>query len=237
MPAVAFTDDPTNLNASLIGSVSPITRSVSIRLILVDDHVIVLQGLRQLLSREKDFDVIATCTDADGTLKAVALQAPDVLVLDVRMPGVDGFELIRRLSEEGRRCPVVLLTAAISDTQVMDAVNLGVQGLVMKDSAPEVLIDCIRRVHAGQQWFDQPTVTRALQSALTRERAVSETRLTSRELEITRMAAEGLRNRAIAERLSLSEGTVKMHLHNIYEKLGVDGRLELTLCAQQKGLL
>ena len=207
------------------------------RLVLVDDHAIVLQGLRQVLMSERDFDVVATCTDADSALQAVANATPDVLLLDVRMPGADGFELLRRLAEAGRQCPTVLLTAAISSNQVMDAVNLGVRGLVTKDSAPEVLIECIRRVHAGQQWFDQPTVSRALGAALVRERAVSETTLTSRELEITRMAAEGLRNRAIAERLSISEGTVKMHLHNIYEKLGVGGRLELTLCAQQKGLL
>ncbi len=210
---------------------------MSVRLILVDDHAIVLQGLRQLLGREKDFDILAACTDADSTFAAVIDHPPDVLVLDLRMPGADGFELLRRLIDAGRPCPAVLLTAAIADGQVMDAVNLGVRGLVMKDSAPNALIECIRRVHAGQQWFDQPTVSRALRTALVRERAISDTSLTSRELEITRLAAEGLRNRAIAERLLISEGTVKMHLHNIYEKLGVDGRLELTLCAQQKGLL
>jgi DNA-binding NarL/FixJ family response regulator len=204
---------------------------------LVDDHAIVLQGLQQLLDRESDFHVIAACANADTALEAFGRETPDVLVLDLRMRGADGLTMLRRLAESGRHCQTVLLTAAIDDSQVMEAVNLGVRGLVMKDSPPEVLIDCIRRVHAGQQWLDQPTVTRALQTALHREVAIRDTALTSREVEIVRMVCEGLRNRAIASRLSISEGTVKVHLHNIYEKLGVDGRMGLTLCARQKGLL
>jgi DNA-binding NarL/FixJ family response regulator len=107
----------------------------------------------------------------------------------------------------------------------------------LKDSEPDALVECIRRVHAGEQWFDQSTVTRAFRAAFESETAVREVALTARELEIVRMVAEGLRNRAIADRLAITEGTVKVHLHNIYEKLGVDGRLELVLCAQQKGLL
>ncbi len=210
---------------------------MSIRLMLVDDHAIVLQGLSQLLCREKDFEVIATCTSAETTLQAFARGLPDVLVLDLRMPGVDGLELLRQLAAVRQGCPTVLLTATIDDNQVIEAVNLGVRGLVMKDSPSDVLIDCIKRVHAGDRWFDQPMVSRALQTALVRERAIRDTALTAREIDIVRMAAEGLRNRAIAERLSISEGTVKMHLHNIYEKLGVSGRLELTLCAQQKRLI
>jgi DNA-binding NarL/FixJ family response regulator len=204
---------------------------------LVDDHAIVLKGLQQLLGRERDFAVIEACSDVQSAVEAFEREAPDVLVLDLRMPGADGLTMLRRLAERGQQCPTVLLTAAIDDSQVMEAVDLGVKGLVMKDSAPEVLIDCIRRVHAGQQWLDEPTVTRALRSALSREVAVREAALTSREIEIVRMASEGLRNRAIADRLSITEGTVKVHLHNIYEKLGVDGRVELTLCAKQKGLL
>jgi DNA-binding NarL/FixJ family response regulator len=210
---------------------------VTIRLMLVDDHAIVLQGLQQLLAREHDLKVVAACASSDEALEAFEREAPDVLVLDLRMRGADGLTLLRRLADAGRRYPTVLLTAAIDDNQVMEAVDLGVRGLVMKDSSPEVLIDCVRRVHAGQQWLDQHTVTRALRTALNREVAVREAALTAREIEILRMVAEGLRNRAIAARLSISEGTVKVHLHNMYEKLGVGGRLELTLCARQKGLL
>jgi DNA-binding NarL/FixJ family response regulator len=155
------------------------------------------------------------------------------------MPGRDGLSLLRSLSAADVTCRTILLTAAVNEGEVVDAVKLGVRGLILKDSAPEALVDCVRRVHGGEQWFDRAVVSRALTVVMTHEVAaqeVSET-LTPREIEIVRMVAQGLRNRTIAVRLSITEGTVKVHLHNIYEKLGVDGRLELTLCAQQKGLL
>jgi DNA-binding NarL/FixJ family response regulator len=210
---------------------------MSVRLILVDDHPIVLGGLQQLLQRQPDFAVLAACPDADTAMQAIQLELPDVLVLDLRMPGTNGLQFLRRLSDAGITCRTVLLTAAIEDAEVTEAVRLGVAGLVMKDSTPDTLIDCVRRVHAGGQWLDHEIVNRAFKSTLERESAERDSTLTPREIEIVRMVAEGLRNRAIAERLSISEGTVKVHLHNIYEKLGVDGRLELTLCAQQKKLI
>jgi DNA-binding NarL/FixJ family response regulator len=210
---------------------------VPVRLILVDDHPIVLQGLQQLLQRQPDFVVSAACPTAGEALAAMEREPPDVLVLDLRMPGTTGLEFLRRLGDAGITCRTILLTAAIEDAEVIEAVRLGVCGLVMKDSTPDTLIDCVRKVHAGGQCMDQGIVNKAFRSALDRETAVKDAALTPREIEIVRMVAEGLRNRAIATRLSISEGTVKVHLHNIYEKLGVDGRLELTLCAQQKGLL
>ena len=210
---------------------------MSVRLILVDDHPIVLQGLQQLLQRQADFAVVAACSDADAALEAITQESPDVLVLDLRMPGITGLEFMRRLSDQGVACRTVLLTASIDDAEVIEAVRLGVCGLVMKDSTPDALIDCVRRVHAGEQCLDQAVVTKAFRATLDREAAVRDSALTPREIEIVRMVAEGLRNRAIATRMAISEGTVKVHLHNIYEKLGVDGRLELTLAAQQKGLL
>jgi DNA-binding NarL/FixJ family response regulator len=208
-----------------------------VRLILVDDHPIVLQGLQQLLQRQPDFTVAAACPTTDEAFAAIERDAPDVLVLDLRMPGTTGLEFMRRLADNGLSCRTVLLTAAIEDAEVIEAVRLGVCGLVMKDSTPDTLIDCVRTVHAGGQCMDQGVVNKAFKSALDRETAVRDAALTPREIELVRMVAEGLRNKAIAARLSISEGTVKVHLHNIYQKLGVDGRLELTLVAQQKGLL
>ena len=210
---------------------------MSVRLILVDDHPIVLDGLQQLLQRQPDFTVIAACSTADAARAAITRERPDVLVLDLRMPGVNGLEFLRQLADAGLSCKSVLLTAAIEDAEVTEAVRLGVSGLVMKDSTPDTLVQCVRKVHEGGQWLDHEIVNRAFKSQLDREAAVRDTALTPREIEIVRMVAEGLRNKAIAARLSISEGTVKVHLHNIYEKLGVDGRLELTLVAQQKKLV
>jgi DNA-binding NarL/FixJ family response regulator len=211
---------------------------MAIRLVLVDDHPIVLQGLQQLFERHDDFEVMCCCADGAAALEAVEKYEPDVLVMDLRMPGLSGLDVLRALFAKQSRSRTVLLTAIVRDTEVMEAVKLGVRGIVLKDSSPDVLIECVRRVYRGEQWIERETVTRALQRVLDRESAEQEAgeTLTPREIEIVRMVARGLRNKAIAERLSISEGTVKVHLHNVYEKLGVDGRLELVLCAQQKGL-
>src|SRR5512132_1732056 len=209
-----------------------------IRVVLVDDHQIVLHGLQQLFERQDDCTVVAACSDGPSAIAAVAQHGPDVLVLDLRMPSQSGLDVLRALAGKHERCRRVLLTAAIRDEEVMEAVKLGVMGLVLKESSPEVLLECVRAVHQGKQWIERDTVTRALHSVIARDAADrSSDALTPREVEIVRMVAQGLRNKAIAERLSISEGTVKVHLHNIYEKLGVDGRLELVLCAQQKGLV
>jgi DNA-binding NarL/FixJ family response regulator len=210
---------------------------MAIRVVLVDDHQIVLHGLRQLFDRQDDVTVVAACSDGPSAVAAVMKHEPDVLVLDLRMPENSGLDVLRALSGKHERCKRVLLTAAIRDDEVMEAMKLGVTGLVLKESAPEVLLECVRAVHEGRQWIERDTVTRALHSAIARDSAKGADTLTPRELEIVRMVAQGLRNKVIAERLSISEGTVKVHLHNIYEKLGVDGRLELVLCAQQQRLI
>jgi two-component system nitrate/nitrite response regulator NarL len=212
---------------------------MSIRIILADDHPIVLHGLQQLFARHGDFRVLACCPDGSTTADAVAAHRPDVLVLDLRMPGEGGLGVLRTLASSGLDCRAVLLTAAIADEEVLEAVKLGVKGIVLKDSPPDSLLDCVRMVANGHTWFERDMMTSALHSAARRGSTATDTAamLTRREIEMVRLVGQGLRNKMIAERLSISEGTVKVHLHNIYEKLGVDGRLELVLCAQQKGLV
>jgi DNA-binding NarL/FixJ family response regulator len=212
---------------------------VPISVVLVDDHPIVLQGLQHLFERQPDFTVSSICSNAESALEAVRAHRPNVLVLDLRMPGRSGLDLLRDLSAQNLDCPCVLLTATISDDEVVEATRLGVTGLVLKESSPDTLLECVRRVNSGEQWIDRDTVARALQAVVGREtthREMAQT-LTPREIDIVKMMAEGLRNRAIGDRLGISEGTVKVHLHNIYEKLGLDGRLELMLYAQQKGVV
>ena len=210
-----------------------------IRLVIADDHPIVLQGLQRLFESYPDFEVLRSCENGEKALAAVRSLRPDILLLDLRMPGSDGLDVLRRISAEKLECRTVLLTAAVSDDQIVEAMLLGAMGVVLKESSPEILIDCVRRVHAGEQCIDRETMTRAFGRALRRESATREAAktVTPRELEIVRMIGQGLRNKAIAERLFISEGTVKIHLHNVYEKLGLTGRLELALYAQQKGLV
>ncbi len=212
--------------------------NATIRLVLADDHAIVLHGLKRLFESHHGFEVVGCCRDGEEALNAVRADGCDVLVLDLRMPGQTGLDVLRTLNAEKRPVRTVLLTAAISDDDVVEAVRLGAHGVVLKEASPETLIDCVRRVHRGEQWIDREMMSRAFKRIMRRETATREAAkvLTPRELEIVRMIAQGLRNKVIAERLSISEGTVKIHLHNVYDKLQIDGRLELMLYAQEKEL-
>jgi DNA-binding NarL/FixJ family response regulator len=209
------------------------------RIALADDHPIVLDGLEQLFRLEPDFEVVARCRDGQETLSVVREQRPDLLILDVRMPGTDGLAVLRAIRDEGLPTRVVLLTAALDDEQLVEAVRLGVRGVVLKETAPKLLVKAMREVQAGGQWLEPGVVSRALRKLVQKDSGLREAEkaLTPRELEIVRMAGSGLRNREIADRLFISEGTVKIHSHNIYQKLQINGRLELALYARDKGLV
>jgi DNA-binding NarL/FixJ family response regulator len=206
-----------------------------IRLILADDHRIILEGLEQLFRREREFQVLATCTSGREALVAVRLHKPDVLVLDYQMPNGDGLSTLKAVRAENLTTRVVLLTATMDEDDVLDAMQAGVHGLVLKESAAVMLVNCVRKVAAGQRVLDESMVSRALDRMAQRQ-DVSNT-LSARETEIVKMVAAGLRNKEIAGKLAIGEGTVKSHLHTIYEKLGVHGRVELTLYAQERGIV
>lgn len=211
---------------------------MTIRTVIADDHPLVLSGLEQLFRPEPDIEVVAECRDVDETLRAIREHDPDVLVLDLLMPGGGGLELLRALNSRASRTRVVLLTAVIDDDQLLEAIRLGVHGVVLKDMAPQLLVDALREVSRGAQWLEQGLGGRALRRLLAREeRATHAGRLLSgREREIVRLVAGGLTNRAIAHKLGIGEGTVKVHVHNIYEKLDLNGRIELLLYARENGL-
>jgi DNA-binding NarL/FixJ family response regulator len=211
---------------------------VPIRVVLADDHPIVLQGLAQLFAVENEFQVMARCSDGEEALAAAETHQPDVLVLDVRMPRLDGLGVLRALAARKSPVRVVLLTAEVNDNEVLEAIRLGACAIVLKETASQNLLHAVRAASRGEQLHDDRSVRRALDHLLRREAGVAEARrvLTARELDIVRMAARGLRNRQIADELSISEGTVKIHLHSIYAKLGVSGRVELTLYAREHAL-
>ena len=210
-----------------------------ITLVISDDHPLILNGLENLFRLEKDFKVVARCLDGEETVKSVRKHKPDVLVLDIRMPGTDGLSVLRQMKKEKLSTRVVLLTGVLDEEELAEAVRLGVRGLVLKEMAPKLLVQCIRQVHAGELWLEKRSVTSALEKLLQREAGQREVAqlLTPREIEIVKQVVAGLRNIEIGKRLFISEGTVKMHLHNIYQKLGVDSRTKLTRYAQEKGLV
>jgi DNA-binding NarL/FixJ family response regulator len=213
--------------------------AMPIRLVLADDHHLILAGLELLLRQEPDFEVVACCQDGLQTLRAVRQLCPDILILDIRMPGNDRLEILREMHRDESSTRVVLLTAAMDEDDLLEAMRLGVAGVVLKEMTVPLLIQCIRKVYAGDQWLERRSTGRAMEKMLRREDGRQEVAqiLTSRELEIVRLAANGLRNKEIANKLAISEGTVKVHLHKSYEKLHIDSRMALLRYAQAKGLV
>jgi two-component system, NarL family, nitrate/nitrite response regulator NarL len=214
---------------------------VTVNLVLCDDHPIVLTGLEGLFRLEQDFQVLARCINGEEALAAVRQHNPDILVLDLHIPGPggDGLEILRTLRREKLPTKAVMLAAALEEDEIVEALQLGVRGVVLKELAPQLLVECIRKVYAGEQWLDKQLSNLALEALLRRETAgrARSGVLSPRETEIVRMVAGGLGNRELAERLGVSEGTIKIHLHNIYKKLKVHSRLELVLHAQANKLV
>jgi two-component system nitrate/nitrite response regulator NarL len=209
---------------------------MSIRLILADDHPIFLDGLVQLFSMERDFEVVARAATGEEALEGVRQLKPDILVLDLRMPGFDGFAVLRQMKREELSTRSVVLTA-LDNGQGLEALRLGARGVVLKDMAPRLLVQCLRTVHAGKPWVEKGVATHAAETLLKREagiRVMAEV-LTPREIEIAQMIASGRSSKVIANELAISEGTAKLHLHHVYEKLNLDGRVALVRYMQSQG--
>ena len=218
---------------------APRVSAERISVVIADDHPIVLAGLETLLQREPHISVVAQCTDGIEALRAVTKHRPDVLILDLRMPRADGIVVLQQMKKEGVTTRVVLLAAVIEDDVLLDAIRLGARGVVLKEMAPRSLVDCLREVHAGRQWFEAQAMGDAIEKMVRREAASKEISsiLSRRELDVVRAVAQGLRNREIGERLGIAEGTVKLHLHTIYTKLGVDSRTALIVKLNEKSFV
>lgn len=210
-----------------------------IRVVLADDHRVVLEGLELLLRHEPEFEVVAACIDGQEALEAVRQHRPELLVLDLRMPRLDGVAVLRAMRAEKLPTRVIVLTAGIDEHEVVEAIRCGARGVVLKEMASRLLLQALRKVSAGEQWLETRSVSAALESMMRREQANEEMSqlLTPREQLMVRMLAKGLRNREIGDQLHISEGTVKSHLHNLYRKLGVESRLDLMRVAREKGLV
>jgi two-component system nitrate/nitrite response regulator NarL len=207
-------------------------QSSRIRIALVDDHPITLAGLHSLLSGERDFTVVARCVDGYDAVRAIRTYEPDVLVVDQDMPVLDGVALLKQLRTSGDQTPVVLLATA-NNQKLTEALSFEVEGIVFKHSDPKHLIRCLREVHAGRRWLDSSLSS---YSDLAAGGPVLDNTLTRRQIEVARAAVSGLSNKELAQRLGVSEGTIKNHLHAIYERLQLDGRLALLLYLKEKAL-
>lgn len=209
------------------------------RLVLADDHPIVLHGLENLLRAEPDLLVVARCMNGDETIVAVRRHRPDLLILDTHMPGKDGLAVLRELRRDKLPIRVVLIAERLEEEEILEAFRLGVRGMLLKELALKMIVQCVRKVLAGEPWFEKRAVSRALDALLRRENGEREAAalLTPREMEMVRLVARGLRTEEMSRRLAISEGTVKTHLHRVYRKLHLDNRVALTLYAQSKKLV
>ena len=197
------------------------------KIVIADDHPLIRSGVAGVLSLG-GFDIVASVADGEAALEAIAEHAPDIVLLDVRMPKKSGIEVLRTLHESDDCTPVVLLTADLADEQLLDAFRYNVRGIVFKDGAEDRLVECLTRVGEGQRYIDKELIDRALAFSM---RPIHDPlgELAPRERELALLVSEGLRNREIAERMAITEGTVKVYLNAIYTKLALRNRTALAL--------
>ena len=209
-----------------------------IRVAIADDHPIFRDGLRKLLEHEDDIVVVGEVSSGAECPGLLAKIKPDILLLDLRMPDKDGLTLLEEMNFDTMTSRVIVLTATEDDRDVVRAMRLGARGVVLKQSASDLLIKSIRKVAGGEIWLDKRMTSEVMKAfAKSTETGRREKPLLSdREKEIVQLVAQGYRNREIGEKLFISEQTVKNHLHNIFDKLGVSDRLELALYAIHNNL-
>jgi DNA-binding NarL/FixJ family response regulator len=200
-----------------------------VSVVIADRHPVVLYGVMSVLSAENDFDVVASCRDGAKCLNAIRELCPDIALLDIFMPGLSGLEILDCVVSDQLPTRVVFLTAAVEDRELIVAAAKGAHAVILKEAAPEILVDCIHRVAAGHRLLPvtnhngDPRSVSAPQDVLTA--------LTDRERQITHLVSKGLSNKEVGRRLNLSDGTIKVHLHNIYQKLAINNRTALAVWA------
>lgn len=211
-----------------------------IRVLLADDHLIFRDGVRKLLESINDFRIVGEASNGVECVAMLWNLKPDILLLDLRMPEKSGLNVLEETNFAVLPTRVIVLTAAEDDRDVIRAMQLGARGVVLKQSVSDLLLKSIRKVYEGEIWLDnriKADVINAFKQSVESGRPRERPLLSDREKEIVQLVAQGFRNREIGEKLSISEQTVKNHLHNIFDKVGVSDRLELVLYAIRRSLV
>lgn len=209
----------------------------TIKVAVVDDHPLYRQGVIRLLEAEGDLTMVAEAANGMEAVLLIERYQPDVLLMDLKMPVMDGLQALNEISKRRLNARVIVMISNEERDKAVRAVRLGARGILFKDADPTLLAKSIRKVYAGEVWIDNPILSQALESLLTRPTAspapadTSDSKLSNREMEVVRCVAMGLRNKEVADKLGVTEATVKNHLTSVYAKLGVNDRLELILYA------
>ncbi len=203
-----------------------------ISIVIADDQPITLAGLDAVLARELDFLVVARCADGYETQRATAVYRPDILVVGQDLPEIDGTPIVKQLRRSGEATRAIVL--ARTDTHRLgEVLELGVDGIIFRDAKPQLLVRCVRDVYAGRRWLDPRLDSRPTEQP---GRVPALDTLTPRQIEVARAAVSGLSNMELAQRLGVSEGTIKNHLHAIYDRLKLEGRLALLLFLKEQSV-
>ena len=213
-----------------------------IKVVIVDDHTLFREGIKKILALEKDIEIVGEAFDGEEVISVLNRCEPDIMLLDVKMERVNGLQVLPRIVEQFPVLKVIILTAQVSSAESVKAIRDGARGIILKHAASEFLIKGIRKVAEGELWADSSTMTQVVDS-LSRKYRVDRSpekgrkELSDREIEVVTLVASGHRNKEIANKLFISEQTVKTHLSNIFQKLEVNDRLELALYAMRNGLV
>jgi two-component system, NarL family, response regulator LiaR len=209
-----------------------------IRVLIADDHAVVRRGLRTFLELQDGIEVVGEAEDGEEAVGAVERLSPDVVLMDLVMPRVDGIAAIRRIRAGGSATRVIVLTSFVDDDKLLPAVRAGAAGYLLKDVQPRELVGAIRTVHAGEALLHPAAAARLMaEVAADGERSDARSALTRRELEVLALVARGLSNKLIARELGVSEKTVKTHVGNLLRKLGLTDRTQAALYAVREGLV
>lgn len=207
-----------------------------VQVVIVDDHVMVREGIKQLLEMDGDIRIIGEASDGEEGIRVVEKTDPDVILLDVNMPKMNGLEMLQKMKENGIRRKVLILTIHNEVEYLLKAIEIGVNGYVLKDSELAVLRKAIFSVYHGENYI-QPSLAPLLMKRLDSSVDENEEGLTKREMEVLKLIAEGLFNKEIADKLSISEKTVKNHVSNIFRKINVSDRTQAAVYAIKSGFV
>jgi len=193
--------------------------------VIADRHPVVLQGLTNVLTAESGFKIVACCSDGTDCIEAIRSLVPDIAILDISLPGLTGLEILTIANSESLPTRMVFFTASVEDRELIVSAAAGAYGVILKDVAPEILVQSLREIADGQRLLPLPTVPREQGNVANTENVL--TVLTERERQIMRLVSGGLSNKEIGRRLNITDGTIKQHLHHIYQKLEISNRTVL----------